>query len=215
MELCVELGGLEETRWAQTINLTRHYIGRKVHPQKRAITYTVCHQGNRVGMVMVGIPHATKNKGWWGYPGLPTQWQVVDICRVWLEPAVQAGGALCHPDVVPGFIDRKGIWRPAAATWAVRQVMSRIQEDWLSMWPPVFPDQPYHVELIISYHDPKFHKGTIYQQLGGTPMYSDRRGNAIPSPHSGKFGWCWPVETPCWVWTEIEIKRPRSLRLEL
>lgn len=137
MQLTVELGGVEETRWAQKINLTRHYIKRKVHPQKRPITYTVCHRGERVGMIMVGIPHATRNAGWWGYPGLPTQWQVVDICRVWLEPAVQVGGALCHPDIVPGFIDRKGIWRPAAATWAVRQVMSRIQEDWISMWPPV------------------------------------------------------------------------------
>ena len=80
------------------------------------------------------------------------------------------------------------------------------------MWPPVYLEDPYHIELAIAYHDPKFHKGAIYRLSGAEPMYVDKEGKAMPGS-SGKFGWCWKLPVPDWDWQEIEILRPRTLRM--
>ena len=166
----------------------------------------------RVGLVMLGIPHATKCSGWWGYPGLPTQWQVVDLCRIYLDPAVQYGGQWCEPGEVPGYVDRKGRWRPTVATWAIGEVLARVQADRVRLWPPVYPAQPYHIELAISYSDPKYHKGTIYRQANALPMYTDGSGAPIPGP-SGKYGWAWWLPAPQWTWQDLECIKPRTMRL--
>ena len=42
----------------------------------------------------------------------------------------------------------------------------------------------------------------------------NRNHGPIPGP-SGKFGWAWRLPEPAWSWSEIEIARPRNLRLEL
>jgi len=166
----------------------------------------------RVGLVMLGIPHATKCSGWWGYPGLPTQWQVVDLCRIYLDPAVQYGGQWCEPGEVPGYTDRHNVFRPTVATWAIGEVLARVQADRVRLWPPVYVDQPYHVELAISYSDPKFHKGTIYRHANALPMYTDATGAPIPGP-SGKYGWAWRLPCPQWTWQDLECIKPRTLRL--
>ena len=166
----------------------------------------------RVGLVMLGIPHATRCGGWWGYEGLPTQWQVVDLCRIWLDPELQRGGALCRPGSVPGYTDRRGQWRPTVATWAIREVLSRVQADRVRQWPPVYPEQPYHIELAISYSDPRFHRGTIYREGGAIPMYTDRTGQPKPGP-SGKYGWCWKLPRPTWTWSDLTDIQPRTMRM--
>jgi hypothetical protein len=56
------------------------------------------------------------------------------------------------------------------ASWFIGQVLERIQEDWVSLWPPVYLDNPYHIRLVISYHDPAHHKGTIYKASGAEPL---------------------------------------------
>lgn len=214
MQLSIKLGSRNDTSWAQSVVREYHYLHKSVHPQQRPITYLIQYQGNNYGLIMAGIPHATKCAGWWGYPGLPTQWQVVDLCRIWLDPALQTGGYLCSPDIVPGFMDRTNQFKPTTPTWAISQILKRIQTDWIAMWPPVYPSQPYHVELVVSYHDPQYHKGTIYRQLNAIPMYQ-KDGQPIPSPSSGKFGWCWKLPRPSWQYTDITILRPRTLRLPL
>lgn len=167
--------------------------------------------GDRLGLIMVSNPHAPMCKTWWGYDGLPTQWQVVDLCRIWLDPRIQKGGELCRPEICPGFIGWRGKWWPSVASWAIEEVLKRVQKDRVSMYPPVFPDQPYHIRLVISYHDPKFHKGKIYKVTNAQPMYTEG-DTPIPSS-SGKFGWCWPLPEPTWKWNEIKILRPRTMRL--
>lgn len=44
----------------------------------------------------------------------------------------------------------------------------RCQLDWLEHHPPPFPDLPYHIELVISYADMRYHQGTAYLASGFT-----------------------------------------------
>lgn len=213
-QLAIRLGDKNDLAWAQDTVTSYHYLRRPVDPRARPMAYVISLNGWDAGLVMVGIPHATKCGGWWGYPGLPTQWQVVDLCRIYVDRALQYGGKSCRPGVVPGFTDRHGQWRPATATWAMGEVLNRVQRDRVSLWPPVFPEQPYHIRLAISYHDPRYHRGAIYRQMKWRPMYTDAQGQPAPGS-SGKFGWCWPLPEPDWTWDQIEIRQPRTMRLPL
>lgn len=210
--LTIELGDSDSLKWAQETVIEHHYLHQPVDSRARPMVYVIRFEQWRMGLVMLGIPHATKCRHWWGYPGLPTQWQVVDLNRIWLASDVQVGGGICHPGYVPGFTDRKGQWRPAVASWAISEVLRRVQVDRVRLWPPVYLEEPYHVELAISYHDPKFHRGTIYKQSNARPMYTSRIGEPIPGP-SGKYGWCWPLERPRWSWHELTGIQSRTIRM--
>ena len=109
-------------------------------------------------------------------------------------------------------MDRHGTFRPTVATWAIGEVLARVQADRVRLWPPVYPDQPYHILLGLSYSDPKYHRGTIYRHANATPMYTDRTGTPIPGP-SGKYGWAWRLPCPQWTWQDLECIKPRTLRL--
>lgn len=212
--LTIRLGDKKDLAWAQETVTYYHYLRRPVDNRARPMVYVVSLDNWDAGLVMAGIPHATRCGGWWGYPGLITQWQVVDLCRIWIDPCLQVGGKSCRPDAVPGFLDRRGVWRPAVASWMVGEVLNRIQADRISLWPPVYPNQPYHIELVISYHDPAFHRGTLYRQMNWQPMHTNSAGQPVLGS-SGKFGWCCPLAKPTWTWNEIQILQPRTMRLSI
>lgn len=210
--LSFELGTAEDLAWAQSTVAMHHYLRRPVDPRARPMAYIIRRAACNVGTVTVGIPHATKCRGWWGYSGTPTQWQVVDLARIWLSPELQAGGRWCEPGQVPGYVDRRGVWRPTVATWAIAEVLARVQRDRVALWPPVYPHEPYHILLAVSYHDPAYHRGTIYRHAGALPMVVDSGGAPIPNS-SGKYGWAWPLPVPSWSWTDLTDIHPRTLRL--
>ncbi len=201
----------EPALWAKAMVRANHYLHSVPDPRARVMTYVLRLRDAFVGTVMLGIPHATRCGGWWGYPGLPTQWQVIDLCRIWLHPDVQTFGCWCKRGIVPGFVDRRGDWRPATATWAIREVLARVQRDRVALWPPVYPEQPYHILLGLSYHDPKFHRGTIYKASGAEPMYTSR-GQPVAGS-SGKLGWCWRLPEPNWTWQDLTDINPRTMRM--
>ena len=211
--LTIELSTEEaNTLWAQRRCIDDHYLHKVVSPKARPMLYVINYGAWRVGLVIVSHPHAPRCAGWWGYPGLPTQWQVVDICRIWLDPVIQVGGRWCEFGRVPGYIDRHHRFRSTAATWAIHQVLARVQSDRVRLYPPVYPDEPYHIRLAISYHDPQYHRGTIYRQSGAAPMYTDADGQPQPGP-SGKYGWCWQLPQPSWQWHDLDNIHSRTLRL--
>lgn len=217
MTLAIRLGNKEDLDWAQKVVEKHHYLHRKVDWRARPMAYVIMrHDSVRMGALMLGIPHATRCQEWWGSGTELTQWQVVDLCRVWLDPVIQFGGEYAKPGYVPGFTDRHGVFRPTVASWAIEQVLARVQRDRVSLWPPVYPEQPYHIRLVISYHDPQYHRGTIYRVMGWEPMYTNPdpfiTNKPLPGP-SGKFGWCWRLPEPEWTWNEIPISRPRTMRL--
>lgn len=201
--------------WVREMVVEHHYLHQWPHPLSRPSAYILKLGRLDVGVVVVGIPHAARCRGWWGYDGLPTQWQVVDISRIWVSSIIQKGGEYCDPATLPGFTDRKGVFRPTTISdYLIPTVLERVQRDRVSSWPPVFMEQPYHIRLVVSYHDPQLHKGTIYQASGAVPMYVDKDGRATSGP-SGKVGWCWRLPEPAWAWQDIEIERPRTLRLAI
>lgn len=212
MYLSLRLGDKEDLNWAQEIVTHHHYLHQRVDNRARPIAYIVSYADTDLGLIMAGLPHPTRCQGWFGYAGLPTQWQVLDLNRIWLNPALQSGGELARTGKVPGFFDRHGIWRPTVASWAIGEVLKRIQRDWVSLWPPVYPGEPYHVRLVISYSDPAYHRGALYRAMGWLPMYTGNDGQPRPGS-KGKFGWCWPLPEPAWTWQDIRIARPRTMRL--
>ena len=213
MMLTLRLGTKTDLEWAQATVEQNHYLHQRVDNHARPMVYVIeyCY-GENLGLIMAGIPHATRRKNWWGYPDTITQWQVLDLNRIWLSPRIQQGGDLALSHIVPGFRDRKGTFRPTTATWAIKQVLSRIQKDRISWWPPVYLDQPYHIRLVISYHDPKFHEGLIYKLAKARPMDTNDDNEPVPAP-SGKYCWYWQLPEPNWTWEDIKILRPRNLRM--
>lgn len=218
MNVSLRLGNKEDLVWAQNTVTKYHYLQRKVDWRARPMAYVVMLDGVRMGVLMLGIPHATRCQAWWGPGTETTQWQVVDLCRVWLDPAIQYGGEFARSEYLPGFVDRHNTFRPTVASWAIGEMFKRVQRDRVSLWPPVFPEEPYHIKLVISYHDPQFHKGTIYRAMGWEPMYwlwKDKAQTKKLPMHgpSGKFGWCWRLPEPRWSWHDIAIIQPRTMRL--
>lgn len=212
--LTISLGDAADLAWAQRTVTAMHYLHAPVDPRARPMAYIIRHEGVPVGLVMLGIPHAARCRGWWGYPDTITQWQVVDLCRIWISGYYQRGelGVYATPGIVPGFTDRRGQWRPTVATWAINEVLSRVQADRVRLWPPVYPSQPYHIRLAISYSDPRYHRGTIYRHANAEAMYLDRAGQPIPGP-SGKYGWAWRLAAPSWTWQDLTDINPRTLRM--
>lgn len=210
--LTIHLGDAADLAWAQRTVAERHYLRQPVTVKARPMAYIIRHDDFRVGLIIISHPHAPLCRGWWGYPGLPTQWQVVDLCRIWLDPDIQRGGFWAVPGEVPGHIDRCGDFRPTVATWAIHQVLQLVQRDRVRLWPPVYPAQPYHILLAISYHDPLYHRGVIYRQAGAAAMYRDAAGQPAPGP-SGKYGWCWRLAQPTWHWQELAGIRSRTMRM--
>ena len=94
------------------------------------------------------------------------RWSVLALSRVWLNPRVQAGGDLSQPGRVPGFIDRRGMWRPAVASAAIRAGLERVGYDYLHARPPVWVGQPWQIEAVLSYCDTRHHRGVIYAASG-------------------------------------------------
>jgi hypothetical protein len=210
--LTIDLGDASDLALSQIKVRQYHYLHAPVDPRARPMCYIIRHEGDALGVIMLGIPHATRCQGWWGYPGLPTQWQVVDLCRIWIDPDLQRGGLWCVPGEVPGYTDRKGTFRPTVASWAIDEVLRRVQADRVRLWPPVYPAQPYHIELAISYHDPQYHRGVIYRESHAVPMYTDKAGQPQPGS-SGKYGWCWHLGTPDWTWQDLTNVKSRTMRL--
>ncbi len=85
--------------------------------------------------------HFVKLSGEFGYPDLPTKWQVLSLARLWL-----------HDDLPHN-----------SETVVMAKAFKMVQRRWLEVHPPRFLDQPYHVLKIISYADTRYHAGTIYK----------------------------------------------------
>lgn len=162
--------------WAQAQVKAHHYLRKPVDPRSRPLAYLIRLRGDPLGCLIFGRPEATRcYTGGLTYgsqadvaAGRATydRWEVLNLARVWLDPTLQAGGRLCTPQTVPGFVDRRGTWHPAAASWAVRTALERIGLDYLLAHPPCFPDEPWLIRVVLSYCDTRRHRGTLYRAAG-------------------------------------------------
>ena len=163
---------------AQEIMVRNHYLHARVDARCSVEGYAVYLDGpsceiGPVGYFLLGRPQATRCRDWYG--GVDdvaagrckvTRWQVLNLARVWLSPMVQPGGVWYGPDFLPGFVDRRGVWRSALASTAVRALIQRVGYDYLVRRPPCFLDEPYQIEWLMSYCDTRLHRGVIYQASG-------------------------------------------------
>jgi hypothetical protein len=141
--------------WAQALVTERHYLHKPVHPMAYPFAYMVRVDGRPAGCLIYAVPHFTRLRGLFGYPGLPDKWQVLVLSRMWLDPSIQG-------QVVTGRDGRRHSL--CVASCALAQSLRRVQRDWLLHHPPRFLDQPYHIRLVITWADEGAgHKGTVYR----------------------------------------------------
>jgi hypothetical protein len=133
--------------------------------------------------LIFGRPEATRCGDWYG--GVEdvgagrcevTRWQVLNLSRVRVDPVFQAGGSYYHPEILPGFTDRRGTWRSTLASEAIRAAVERIGYEYLLRRPPCFLDEPYEIRWLLSYCDTHLHKGTIYRAAGFELYRTNKRG---------------------------------------
>jgi hypothetical protein len=164
--------------WSQHLVTTHHYLQRPIHPRANPFAYEINLDGRTIGTIIMATIHFTKQRELFGYPGLPTKWQVLQVARLWLRPDVQQPQPNGHASNI--------------ASCALAQMLRRVQHDWLEHHPPPFPDQPYHIRLILAYADPSAgHRGTIYSAanfdyIGMTRKSRPRHQASGRGPHDGK-----------------------------
>lgn len=154
--------------WAQNLVVEHHYLHRRVHPLGLPFAYKILLEQQAIGTIIMATPHFTKLRGLFGYTGLPTQWQVLQLSRFWLAPSYQSPQSNGHANNL--------------ASCALAQLLKRVNNDWLNHHPPRFPSQPHHLELILAYADRTVgHRGTIYRaanfrEFGCTNSNRQRHG---------------------------------------
>lgn len=167
--------------WAQRQVTEHHYLRASVDPRSRPFVYLVeLHHPQilpqRIGTLIFGRPESTRcYQGKLTYGSLSDaaagraqfdRWEVLNLARVWLSPIVQAGGQWHRPSLLPGYVDRRGLWRSTLASTVITEALARVGYDYLSAHPPVDCAYPYAIRAVLSYCDRRLHKGTIYRAAG-------------------------------------------------
>ncbi len=133
-----------------------HYLHRWPDPRSLPFAYRLIVDGRQYaddgrphGVVVFKKLQHQRQRGLFGYPDLPTAWQILDMARVWVHPDWQGVGASGHSFCM--------------FTRMVSRALRRVQRDWLDHHPPRFLDLPYHIELVISYCEMAHHEGVGYR----------------------------------------------------
>jgi hypothetical protein len=175
---------------AQATVTQQHYLHTPVDSRCSPLAYEVVlqagHSDYRAGYLIFGRPEATRcYDGKLTYGSLKDvetgraqydRWSILNLARVWLHPSVQRGGAFYSAELLPGYTDRRGVWRSTLASTVIELALARIGYDYLRTHPPCFPDEPYVIQAILSYCDTTQHKGTIYRAAGFELARTNARG---------------------------------------
>lgn len=174
--------------WLQTQVIDHHYLHTPVDSRCSPMGYVVTIHDQMVGGLLVGRPEATRcYQGDLTYGSIRDvqdgrahydRWEILNLARVWMSPLIQPGGAWHTPDHLPGFVDRRGVFRSTVTSMAIHQMLERVNRDYLLFKPPVFLDQPYAIRVVLSYCDTRIHRGTIYQAAGFWCARTNERGIA-------------------------------------
>lgn len=158
---------------AQALVTARHYLRKPIDARCSIEGYAVTFLGQRVGVLLLGRPQATKCYPWYGSVrdaetgrASCTRWQVLNLARVYFDPSVQSGGLLHREGLLPGFTDRKGVFRSTLGSTTIRTLADRVVLDYLVARPPCFLEEPYELRWLLSYCDSNLHRGTLYRAAG-------------------------------------------------
>lgn len=160
--------------WAQQTVKDHHYLHQYVSNRAAPMGYSVhLADGERVGVLIVGRAEATRTRGFFGpcaewqdgrYPY--TNWEILNLARVWFDPVVQPGGERHTAYWLPGFTDRRGVFRSTLASVAIGRLLPLVVVDYLIAKPPIWPALPWRLRWLISYCDTRVHRGAIYRASG-------------------------------------------------
>jgi hypothetical protein len=175
--------------WAQGVVTDYHDLHAPVDPRCSPVAYLIeldHGSSSAVGCLIFGRPEATCcYDGKLTYGSLKDvesgraqydRWEVLNLARVWLSPVVQYGGRFCSSRFLPGFVDRRGIWRSTLASAAIELALTSIGSDYLMQRPPCFVEEPYDIRVVLSYCDTNLHTGTIYRAAGFERARTNERG---------------------------------------
>ena len=122
----------------------------------------------RVGCLIFGRPESTRVNGWYGSVQdiasgqcRLSRWCVLNLARVWLHPDIQQGGTR--------YIEN-------AATWVIAQALRRVGYDYLISKPPVWMNEPYEIQEVLSYCDTRIHTGTLYKASNFQRVRTNEKG---------------------------------------
>lgn len=187
--------------WLNRMAEEHHYMHRPIHTRACPFGWGVSFDGEQVrpdgrpaGFIIFASIHFTKLGGEFGYPGLPTKWQVLSLARLWLHDDLPRNSETV---VIAKTLRQKGHER-----------LARVQRRWLRVHPPIHPDRPYHILKIISYADTRYHEGTIYRaanfRLSGRTVSKRRHKNTRGSGMDGAelIRFIYDLEQPRWEWKE-------------
>jgi hypothetical protein len=133
--------------WLNDAAKEYHYMKRPVHSRACPFGWSVRFDGldsvdaTPAGFIIFASVHFTRLRGEFGYPGLPTKWQVLHLSRLWLHDDLPRNSETC----------------------VIGKALRMVQRRWLEVHPPRFPDEPYHILKVLSYADTRYHRGTIYR----------------------------------------------------
>jgi hypothetical protein len=172
---------------AQETVAAHHYLRAPVDSRCSPVAYLVTLADERVvGCLIFGRPESTRcYQGGLTYGSLADvqagraqfdRWEILNLARVWLDPRVQSGGRWYRSDLLPGYTDRRGVWRSSLASWCIQRALQTVGYDYLSKRPPVFPDEPYEIKAVLSYCDTSKHRGVIYRAAGFDLARTNERG---------------------------------------
>jgi hypothetical protein len=186
-----------DVAWAQERIAAEHYLHTPVDSRCRPLIYLAHHQATwgaaaaagprAIAILIFGRPEATRcYVGGLAYGSQADvqagraqfdRWEILNLARVWVHPYFQAGGLYCSPDDgLPGYTDRRGVWRSTLASSLIAEALARVGYDYLAQHPPVDCAYPYQIRACLSYCDRKLHKGTIYRASGFTLARTNTAG---------------------------------------
>jgi hypothetical protein len=164
-----------------------HYMHRPVHQRSCPFGWQVNFDGALTrtdgapcGFIIFASIHYTRLRGEFGYPGLPTKWQVLSLARLWL-----------HDDLPRN-----------SETVVIAKAIKLVQARWLEVHPPRYAG-PYHIRKIISYADTRHHRGTIYRaanfrEVGRTVSQARHHNSRGPGQESELICFVYDLPEPRW-----------------
>jgi len=177
-----------DRNWLNAMATEYHYLHRQVPDKACPFGWAVGFDGNLFqpdglpsGFIIFASIHFTKLRNEFGYPGLPTKWQVLSLSRLWLHENLPKNSETC----------------------VIGKALELIQQRWLEVHPPRYPEQPYHIVKILSYADTEYHEGTIYRaanfrEYGRTVSHKRHKNSRGPG--------CDGHELICFIY---DLRKPR------
>ncbi|MCI0575726.1 MAG: hypothetical protein L0331_05900 [Chloroflexi bacterium] len=185
---------VKSREWLNDMATQHHYMHRPVHYKACPFGWSVTFDdqvyqpdGKPSGFILFSSVHFTRLTGEFGYPGLPTRWQVLQLSRLWLHDNLPRNSETC----------------------TIAKALRLVQRRWLEVHPPRDPAAPYHIVKVISFADTRFHEGTIYKAAnfraaGETTSQKRHRNTRGPGLGGAKLKrFIYDLKPPRWIWQEV------------